>query len=228
MLPILVNLGVTVGVREQRPMATAVLVIFAGNVIAIAADAAKLLLLKLQLRFAPAPGMFRVLVLFGRGVLSEETRNELAPRGFRLFKPVQLLPRDEFARIQATVEIEKEDAAYAECKAFILNIDASAADPARAQACANIMSMIDRARAERQAHADRQQDRAQREAELDEFRRQRELDRQTVEQQARRAEQLERRRAIGEAIRSMTAPPPQATTRCSFSSGNSSCTTTSY
>ena len=131
-------------------------------------------------------------------------------------------------RIQTMVEIQKEDVTYAECKAFILNVDASAADPARTQACANIMSVIERARADRQAHADLQQDRAQREAELEEFRRQRELDRQMVEQQARRAEQLERRRAIGEAIRSMTAPPPQSTTRCSFYGSNANCTTTSY
>lgn len=114
----------------------------------------------------------------------------------------QQLDAATLADIRERVEIAKEDRVYDQCRALVMNVDASTQDPARAQACSNTMAVIDRSRATRQARADRVEAR-----EMEERRRWEELAaQQRLQQQQRTTNALLMMRAF--------QPAPTTHTNC--------------
>lgn len=96
-----------------------------------------------------------------------------------------------------------EDRAYRECRAFVLNVEAAAADPAKAQACMNVIALVDG----QQEAADRRQaaERAQWEAEN--ARLAVEAQQRAAAEQAERQRRAEFIRAMGNALTPPTPPP---------------------
>lgn len=101
---------------------------------------------------------------------------------------------------------QREQARYRECRAFILDVDAAAKDPARADACMNVVIMMDRQREQQRADAEAETARKNAEAEAAYAQGVRELARQQAED-ARRDRIV---RAIGTAFQPPPAAPPPA------------------
>lgn len=122
----------------------------------------------------------------------------------------EILSDQELRELRAEVAIRHEDIAYEECEPLVLDIAYSTKEPAKAQACANLMAAIDRARSARQQlRHQKELERIQQE-QLREARRQREETarlRDELEARQQQEEEMERRRrlllAIGIALGSV-------------------------
>ncbi len=125
-----------------------------------------------------------------------------------------MLSASDYAHYKERAAIAREDRAYGECKALVLDIDASTADPARAQACANTMAVIDRTRAQRQAEADRRQQAEDRRQQMEFMHAEMEANRRIQQEEIERQRRRDRAEALRRAFQP-SAPQPQPTeTRC--------------
>lgn len=78
-------------------------------------------------------GWYRTYILFGTSELFAQIRDTEVARSFAFFSPESLLSGDEVHEIRSTIEIKKEDAAYAQCKRHALNVEASLAWDSRSK-----------------------------------------------------------------------------------------------
>jgi len=121
------------------------------------------------------------------------------PRTADVLSASQILSPQELRAARDRVALENETRVYDACRALVLDIDKSIADPRRAQACTNVIGLIDSER-------DRRRQAAQ----------QAEQHRMAVSEQSRRDEELQvardeqRRRSVAETLLLMRAmqPPP--------------------
>jgi hypothetical protein len=137
------------------------------------------------------------------------------------FLACSVLPAEQCGGLRNTVARWKEERAYADCRALLFNVDASAQQPERAQACARMVEIVDRNRAMQQAREDRQQALDMQQAQLD---------------VARRAARAAALNDIGNSLQNYKAPPIQmkpfggttSTTNCIPVGNGMNCTTTTH
>lgn len=92
------------------------------------------------------PGKFAVSVTFLRDALVAPSEPDgLASKSVYL-RASTILSKEVLASLHEAVEIGKEDRTYGVCKHLLLDVDAAADNPSRAQACATTMLVIDRTR----------------------------------------------------------------------------------
>jgi hypothetical protein len=163
------------------------------------------------------PEWLRVYVFYGvyQGFF-DGVRGKAGPE-MVFVKPAEVLAPDRVAAVRQHIEASKEDAIYEDCRKLVLDVDASTRNPARAQACANTMAVIDRNRVSRRDDEDRRLQREQQVQAAEERRSDREtmrLEFETIRRlQEEEREYQQRRDAqtdIADAFRNVAPPPPPA------------------
>jgi hypothetical protein len=99
-------------------------------------------------------GWFWVSFAYPDEALMAEIRK--SPKGWAIVSPTALAP-DAYAYYSAVTAIWRENRVYDECNKLVLSPDASVQDPARAQACAATMAVIEARRRQRSEEAYRRE-----------------------------------------------------------------------
>lgn len=178
----------------------------------------------------PSPEYMRALFFFpdaeGIATVKASSKPDMI-----FMRPERALSPDEYVFFREKADIALEDSTYGDCRALVMNIEASTKDPSRAQACSNTMAVIDRSRAARREEADRQQRRAEAEnqrRQLDYLEAQADANRRWQEEQAAHQRRMDVLRALNsyhpEPIPLRPITSPTVHTNCSTIGQFTNCT----
>lgn len=126
----------------------------------------------------------------------------------RFERPDLILSREDLGYFREAAAVHREDVAYDECRRFMFDVQKAAADPAKGQACANTMAVIDRSRSQRQQAASNS---AQQQAAVYQ-QQQVELMQQQIQMQAAENVRQRRREAMIDLAKALQRPAPVVVT----------------